>query len=217
MCQLHQRQGYFILLDGRHIAIGAQQARYAGTIHNLTCKLEVERRQDKRLVIDDFHRRAAMTEHNNGTECRIVGDSQNELSCLRPQHHRLHHKAIDLRIWTLRFRARENTGGSCAHGVGIRQIQDNAPNVGFMRNVTRQHLEHDGRSLCDPRHRMSCGFFGVGGHPSRNTGNPVGIEHAHGFDRIEPLPPLRHRRTDDAARRFYIRHEFLWQAWRNGR
>jgi hypothetical protein len=47
---------------------------------------EIERRQRQRLVVDRFHRRAALAEHHDRTESRIVGDGRIRTSEWRNQN-----------------------------------------------------------------------------------------------------------------------------------
>ena len=45
------------------------------------------------------------------------------------------------------LRPRENIGSRGAHGVGIGEIEHDAADVGFVDDVARHDLEHDGGAL----------------------------------------------------------------------
>ena len=71
-------------------------------------QLEIERRQRQRLVVDDLDRGAAVAEHDDRPEGRIVGNAGDQLARLGPQDHRMdgdagdagigHHRARPARI-----------------------------------------------------------------------------------------------------------------------
>jgi len=80
-----------------------------------------------RLVVDDLDRGTAAAEHDDGAERRIVGEAEDQLARLRPQHHRLHGDAGNPRLRTKLLRPRQDIGGRGAHGVGASEIEHTPP------------------------------------------------------------------------------------------
>ena len=160
---------------------------------------QVERRQRKGLVVDDLDRGAAAAEHDDGAESRIVGQAQDQFACLLPQYHRLHDDAGNPRLGTQRFRPRDNIGRCAAHGVGIGEIEHHAADIGFVNDVARHDLEHDGRTLREQPGSLRDGRIGIGGREGRHHRYVVGLEQPLDLDRVEPLTSVGYRSRDDFA------------------
>ena len=59
-----------------------------------------------------------------------------------------------------------------------------------MNNVSRQDLEHHGRTLREYRRGVSHGLFGVGGRKRLHHRDLIGLKQPLDLDRVEPLPAV---------------------------
>ena len=81
--EFDEHEGDGALIRGGHIAIGLEATRDAGPRDQVGGELEIERRQGKRLVVDDLHRRSAAPEQDDRPEGRIVGKADDQLARFR--------------------------------------------------------------------------------------------------------------------------------------
>ena len=79
----------------RAVAIAAQQAIDARAAQRILGQHRIERRQRQRLVVDHLGRDAAMADHQDRPEHRVLGRAQDQLDGVRPLDHRLHDEAVD--------------------------------------------------------------------------------------------------------------------------
>ena len=86
------------------------------------------------------------------------------------------------------------------HRIGIGEIEHHAADIGFVHDIARHDLEHDGRALREDRIGMGDGLFGVGGGKGRHDGDLIGVEQPLDLDRIEPGTSFRKRRGNDLPR-----------------
>ena len=85
--QLDQEKFDGAFVGGGHVAIGLENARDPRARDQPTGQREVERRQRQRLVVDHFDGGAALAEHDDGTECRIVGNADDQFARLGAHDH----------------------------------------------------------------------------------------------------------------------------------
>ena len=85
-------------IGGWHVAVGFEDARHARARDQSAGEREVERRQRQRLVVDHFDGGAALAENDDRTECRIVGDADDQLARLGPHDHGKDGDAVDARL-----------------------------------------------------------------------------------------------------------------------
>ena len=106
------------------------------------------------------------------------------------------------------LRPRQNVGGRAAHGIGIGEIEHDAADVGFVDDVARHDLEHDGRALREQRLGIGHRLVDVSSRKGRDHRNLVGLEQVLDLDRIEPLAAVVDRSRDNFPRGSGIGRKF---------
>ena len=211
---LDQRQGDVGLARRRDVAVGLEHPRDAGARDQVAGELHVERRQRQRLVVDDLDRGAAAAEYDDRPEGRIVGDPGDELARFRAQNHRLDDHPGNARVRSCRARLAEDLGSGVAHRLLARKVQPHAADVGFVHDVPRLDLHHDGAAAREKWLCRLAGLLRIFGKHGGNHRDRIGREQAADLDGIEPAARIGQRRIDDAPRRFHVRREMLRQARR---
>ena len=206
-----------VLVGRRHVAIGLEHARDARARDQVARKLEIERRQRQRLVVDDLDRRAAAAEHDDRAEGRIVGDAGDEFARLGPHDHRMDRHAGDARVGPCRLaRARRMSAVGLAHrALRWSRLSRTPPTSDLCTMSRRQDLHDDGVALRQeavrPRRRLR--RRRARGAPARSGWHRPPAAARSRSDRATCGPPAS-ARLDDAARRRDIGREILRQARR---
>ena len=94
--------------------------------------------------------------------------------------------AGDARVGFRSPRPRENIGDRLAHRAFAGEVEPDAADFGFVDDIRRQDLRHDGRSLGQQRGRDGGGFIGIAGKQRGRDRNGIGREQPRDLDRIEP-------------------------------
>ena len=81
--------------------------------------------------------------------------------------------------------------------IGTGEIEHDATDIGFVDDVARHDLEHDGRALREQRRGVSDRLLGIGGGKGRHHRDVIGLEQPLDLDRIEPLAAVGERVGDD--------------------
>ena len=84
-----------------------------------------------------------------------------------------------------------------AHGFGVGEIEHDAADIGFVHDVARHDLEHDGRALREYRRGVRDRLLGVRGRECRHHCDVIGVQQLLDFDRIEPMAAVRQRSVHD--------------------
>ena len=211
---LDHEQRHAILVGGRDIAIGLELAGYAGARDECARQVDVERRQGQGLVVDHFYRRSAAAENNDRPERRIVRKPDDELACLRANHHGINGHAGKSCIRPGRMRAGENVGHGFAHRPFAGEVEAHASHFRLVDDVWRENFGDNGRSPCEKRRRSRSGFVGVARERHGHNGNGVAREQPGDLHGIEPAAAIRDGAPDDRTGCDDIRRKILRQARR---
>jgi hypothetical protein len=95
------------------------------------------------------------------------------------------------------------------------EVEHDAADIGFVHDVARHDLEHDGRALRKDCIRMRDRLFGIGGGEGRHDGDVIGVEQPLDLDRIEPGAAVGERRGNDLPRRVRIGRKLARHGGRN--
>ena len=98
------------------------------------------------------------------------------------------------------LRPRQDIDRRCTYCFRRREIENDAADVGFVNDVARHDLEHDGRPLREQLCSVSDGLLGIGGGKGRHHRDVIGLEQPLDLDRIEPAAAVGHRRGNDLPR-----------------
>jgi len=136
-----------------NIAVGLKNARDARSRDEPARQRQVQRRQRQRLVIDDFDGGAALAEHNDRAEGRIVGHADNQFARLRTDHHRKYHHPDDASVRFGGARPVENVGRGLAHRLLAGEVEPYAPDIRFVHDVGRLNFQDHGIAVGEMRPR----------------------------------------------------------------
>ena len=141
-------------LHRRHVAIGAQAAARRGCARSGRAPA-ADRAAASASALSLMISTAVPPRPNTTTVPKVGSSARPRISsrAFGRTHHRLHDDAGYPRFGPQRPRPRQNLGGRRAHRLGAGEIEHDAADVGFVNDVARHDLEHDGRALREHRAR----------------------------------------------------------------
>ena len=203
-----------VRVDWRAIAIALQQLPHARLPHQVACEIEIERRQRVGRVAQHLDGGAARPEHHQRPERGVDRHAEDQLVGVGAADHRLHREALDPRRRHQACDALLHVLRRAPGLVGPLQPEPDAADVGLVRDVVGQDLDHAGAMLRDPTLREGADLGGVARDLGRHRGNAVGRHQPFGLHLRQDGPPRGDHVPDRAACRFAIEAQVLGQRWR---
>jgi hypothetical protein len=165
LCKFDQSQRHRIRRNGWNVAIGREQPRDGRTADEIARQIQVERRQRQCLVLHHFDGCAAVAEHQDRPEGRIIGEPEQQLARTLPRDHGLDDHALDSRAGPGAARPRDDFRRSIADALLARKVQDDPADIGFVRNVARMNFYRNGNALGENRLGAARRFVAISRRP----------------------------------------------------
>ena len=128
----------------RPIAVAAQQPVDARAAERVLGQDQIERRQGQGLVVDHLCRDAAMSDHQDRPEYRILGRADDQFHRVRPPHHRLDDETVDRALGRGGDRpCRSSPSTASSTACSGAEIERHAADVGLVGDLARQDLDDD--------------------------------------------------------------------------
>ncbi len=203
---LDQGQRDLVQRRRRPIAIAVQQSAHPGPLDQLMGQVQIERRQGQRLVAHHLDRGAAVAEHQDRPEHRIVSEAHDQLEGVVGVDHALDRQAVDPSLGPTRLDIGQHGARGFVHGPGIGQAEHHAADVGLVGDVGRDDLERDRLAELGGRARRLVGRL----HDHRlDHRHAVAGEDALGLDVAQPFAALGQRGREDRPGQAGIGREAL--------